>query len=287
MPKDITLGADPEFGLMQGRSVVSAGDVIPNGTDREFGCDGGGTAAEIRPRPSTDPLAIVGESRRILQSGAYEFPETLRYKWKAGNVVEGQPLGGHIHFGFLNNQVDRGVVIRALDTFLAQSCVLIEGVDEARARRCNSGYGHLSDHRQQNWGIEYRVLGSWLTSPYIAAGILCLAKSIAYEAAYKELKWGSGLLVSADDFNHATSPKIRNNVEKLWKTVEKFHLYKLYKPYINIIECLIKNKCSWFPKGGMRQAWGIIEAKPDKKLSMHQVTLESIWHPVLKLEDLE
>jgi hypothetical protein len=52
---------------------------------------------------------------------------------------------------------------------------MIENPRSASLRR--KRYGNLADFRIKKYGgFEYRTLGSWLVSPEITRGVLCLAK---------------------------------------------------------------------------------------------------------------
>lgn len=282
---DFKLGADPEFGFVRanGESVASASEVIDYADDDgQFGVDGGGEVAEIRPSPSEDPAEVVGNIRKAMQKGILHSPNSLRYQWKAGSMAGGCPIGGHIHFGTLdlqNRRVNVRTLVSMLDVYLAQIAILMEDPDEARGRRCDTEYGKLGSYRDQPWGFEYRCLGSWLTSPYVAAGVLALGKAIVHETLFNGLadEGKTHLRPDNNHFNNATMEELHKRFRPLWGDITKFELYKKYASHINLVKKLIGGKLTWFPKCGMRDAWGLVDVKPGRTVEMPSTTLEKVW----------
>jgi hypothetical protein len=282
---DFKLGADPEFGFVRanGTDIASASEVIDYADDDgQFGVDGGGEVAEIRPTPSEDPTEVVGNIRKAMQRGIINSPNSLRYQWKAGSMAGGRPVGGHLHFGTLdlqNRRVNVRTLVSMLDIYLAQIVILLEDPDEARGRRCDSEYGHLGGYRDQPWGFEYRTLGSWLTSPYVATGILALGKAVVHETLFNGLADDGKTHIRPDvnQFNQATMEELRKRFRPLWADISKFELYKKYSKYIGLVRTLVAGKLTWFPKCGMRDAWGLVDAKPGKAVDMPHMTLNKVW----------
>ena len=185
--EDFTIGADPEFCCFK-----SGGDVVPadNYSERNcFGADGGGTAFEVRPDFSTNPLRVVSNIHKSLLQLVMKTPEFMDMEWQAGSWCEtpGQPLGGHIHFGGLPRSPGVETCCNWLDQYVGSLSLLIENYEEGKHRR-DDGYGLKSDYRTNDHGFEYRTCSSWLTSPYIAAAILCLAKATVHECANRKGK---------------------------------------------------------------------------------------------------
>ncbi|MEI2396352.1 putative amidoligase domain-containing protein, partial [Paenibacillus phytohabitans] len=102
-------------------------------------------------------------------------------RWRAGGMpLRGWALGGHLHFSGVTLCAP---LLRALDNYLALPMLLLEDV-RAAARRPR--YGVLGDFRRQpHGGFEYRTLPSFLVSPVIAKGAVCLAHLIV--SHYEEL----------------------------------------------------------------------------------------------------
>lgn len=282
---DFKLGADPEFGFVRanGEDIASASEVIDYADDDgQFGVDGGGEVAEIRPTPAEDPAEVVGNIRKAMQKGMVNSPNSMRYNWKAGSMAGGCPTGGHLHFGTLNlqtRQVNVQTLVSMLDVYLAQIAILLEDPDEARGRRCDSDYGRLGDYRNQPWGFEYRCLGSWLTSPYIAAGILALGKVVVHETLFNGLATEGKTHLRADNeqFRNAKMEELRKRFKPLFSEVQKMELYKKHSKHINVLKRLINAKLTWFPKCGMRDAWGLVDAKPGRIVEMPSITLSKVW----------
>lgn len=285
--QDFKIGADPEFGFKKNGRIIEAVDIIEcecEDTD-QFGLDGCTSIAEIRPKPSANPLKVVSDIAKVLHDGVERNPETATLEWKAGSIVsDDTPIGGHIHFGThavnYANKPGREVFLDTLDRYLAQTVILLEDPREAETRR-NDEYGGLSDCRDQPWGFEYRTLSSWLTSPYIAQGVLCLAKAIVWETMYNGLGDHDDEItdVIQDDFMAARLDPIRKKFENgLWRDIRKFELYKKYKKPIDLLHTLIEKRRNWFPTCGMKVAWGI-ESIPDVG-PMKRTTLKTIWSGV-------
>jgi len=287
LSKSFLLGADPEFGLMRGDKTI-----VPKLlSNHQFGLDGCGRIAELRPDPAESPQELVANIKKILQS--VPFRDITKYSWKAGNMAGENPIGGHIHFGngkFHTNYAGRGKypnekAAAVLDTFLAVPIALIEDKEEASQRRTFS-YGNLGNFRSQIWGIEYRTLGSWLVSPEIATSTLALAKVLMYEFLFKrlrvaELGYGSGGARIPSGINEGMfDSRNREYLLGLFNTakprIESCYLYPEYKDEINLIFDLIASNKNWFDDFGkdMRKTWDI------KFPDLRKVNLASIWKKV-------
>ena len=92
---NITIGADPEFGLVDHRGMLRRGsNVVPH--DGRFGSDG--PSVEVRPPPDRDHLVVVNRIEEILRNP----PEAAEpYKWQGGATYRDENrvywFGGHIH----------------------------------------------------------------------------------------------------------------------------------------------------------------------------------------------
>ena len=278
--RDFKIGADPEMGFVKGGSLIQARSIVTGSTSTKFGLDGCSAIAELRPDADEDPLAVVESIQGTMLRGANTNYETLNdeIEWKAGSYVINQPIGGHIHFGVRGMGLKADRAIGSLDTWLAQPVLLLEDKEEAVQRRKNHGYGHLADHRPQPWGFEYRTLGSWITSPQVAAGVLCLAKTIMWEVINHDLSphvHPTDITPYGDDtFILADMPKFRAKFPTLWEHVKKMELYEKYKEPIDFIGSLIERKAKWFPKCGTKEAWEI----KDTRIKMETISTTSIWN---------
>lgn len=267
---DFTLGADPEFVCVDGRTLVESG-AYTNNYD-QFGCDGNGIIFEARPEPATNPLEVVSNIHDIFARKVHADKQFAKFHWKAGSFYADMSLGGHIHFGIPNKKIDTRTCAQILDNYLAVLTALIEHKNQALRRR-QGNYGHPTDTRVQDWGFEYRTCASWLTSPYVAAAVLCLAKTVMYELANNP-RFEPRLVVRNDDIMNMDTETLLSYFPDLWKDITSMELYQQYKPYIDLIYFLIKKKLTWFPSTSLKEAWGLVDltiAKEDK------LKMDVIW----------
>lgn len=303
MPKvEFKLGADPEFLCASRNITVYASDHIHkftrenqsvDGIDSqdpisrsEFGRDGAGTPFEIRPKPETDPVKLVMNIREILSTASRLTPTLYQYDWLAGSYRKGCSIGGHIHFGIRSvtggNTSTYEVLTRILDDYLGIVTTLVESHEEGKLRRA-TGYGCPGQWREQPHGFEYRTPGSWLTSPYIATGILCLGKTVVNEVLGKtgfkfrhhattgELPSPLGV---SDKIRLSKMPDLIAVFDSVWEDITKMELYKEYKQYLEVLRFLIVNKRTWYPSVSMKEAWGISEISIPMPKS---VSINDVW----------
>lgn len=267
---DFTMGADPELTCMEGRKIVESG----NYTDESamFGCDGNGVTFEIRPSPSMDPLQVVTNIHEIFVKQAKTEPRYLKYKWMAGSFFYGYPMGGHIHFG-TKGKVEIKTAVTHLDHYTGSISMLIEQTNQGKARR-KYGYGKMGDYREQHHGFEYRTPSSWLTSPYVAAAMLCLSKTVIYELLNNpNFDWKAH--VSSKNFNQMEVEAVRAKFPDIWKDITQMSQYQVYKPYIDLLYHLITKKLTWFPNSTMKEAWGLVDVT---KYQKNKFDIGMIWN---------
>src|SRR3990170_866675 len=131
---------------------------------------------------------VVSEFQRIFKSYARTKPEITKFQWRAGSYVGNYPIGGHLHYGFVfekedERQPDYRQIVHTLDVYLGSLVLLFEDCVEAVNRR--RSYGQLSGYRSQNWGVEYRVLPSFIVNPSITEAVLTIGKVVVSEIANK------------------------------------------------------------------------------------------------------
>jgi hypothetical protein len=107
------------------------------------------------------------------------YPYVREYQWRAGAHLDGDGIGGHVHFG--RKRPTRTQEIAGLDgvtsLFRQLNCFSNKDWDKrigGDAR--HQVYGDYGDFRPQLHGYEYRTLPSWLCSPLKAFFVLTLAK---------------------------------------------------------------------------------------------------------------
>jgi hypothetical protein len=277
--KSFTLGADPEFLCCNPSGVISnAGDFFNRGSHTgidHFGLDGCGRIFELRPDPFEEPLEVVCHIKDILATHSFGKPSLVKQTWKSGSYHNGHALGGHIHFGYKPLNTHPESYCKTLSLYLGAILILVEKKDEALNRR-HTGYGGFIDFRQQTHGLEYRTPSSWLTSPFIAAATLCLAKVVGDEIINHSLKYKNGI-IGDTWIREVNKVELRKAFPKIWADIEKMNLYGKYAEYINLFKFLIENKLTWYPKHSMKEAWGIVDKN---KIMTQKTTIESIWEGV-------
>jgi hypothetical protein len=200
----ITIGADPEFGLVEkpGNILARGCNILPEAG--EFGSDGPGV--EVRPAPSSDHLAVVKNIRSILASPPAAVE---KYAWQGGATFQDPNrvywFGGHVHLGRPGQIEERDAkpiyckIATILDSLLALPLVRFDAPNPQKRRNgCPHGYGKAGRYdvgdasasirvAREGGRFEYRVLsGLWVTHPTLAKIALGTAKCIA-ETAYARI----------------------------------------------------------------------------------------------------
>ena len=196
--EDLTIGADPEFALVnpQTRRFKYASHAFPG--PGELGSDG--PLAEVRPPPSTDTSKVVQSISNILRKG---HPDITDFDWYTGATYKSPNhpderivhIGGHIHIGdpkSLPVALKNGVysqIIRVLDETIAMPLVRIDCPEPYLRRNTEhhgyGRYGRWGDQRPQEGRFEWRVLsGLWLAHPTFAEAILTTTKAVS-ESCYQ------------------------------------------------------------------------------------------------------
>ncbi|WP_405113857.1 hypothetical protein MHH28_08310 [Paenibacillus sp. FSL K6-1217] len=252
----LLMGMDPEFLLLRestGR-VVPASRYLP--MDGVAGCDAGppGThgvfpVAELRPAPRGEPRALLAQ----LMSAAREADRLIAdrsLRWRAGGMpLRGWALGGHLHFSGVTLCAP---LLRALDNYLALPLFLLEDI-RAAARRPR--YGVLGDFRPQpHGGFEYRTLPSFLVSPVIAKGAVCLAHLIV--SHYEDLPLRP---LDREDLHAAfysgSKPPLRTAWPPLEAQLRALGGYAAAARWIDPMLRAIAEQQSWDESRDIRSSW--------------------------------
>lgn len=245
----LTIGADPEFvfidpknGEMRAANVLLR-DIDPQvgltNQDTRFGVDGHNATAEIRPEYADTPEKLVGNIETALKMYQKVKPEIYNnYAWFGSTNLD--PLGGHIHFGHpdLTNDEPEGFALRErltynLDSLLGIPIMYLESLRDSDSRKIS--YGRLGDSRRQPWGIEYRVLPSWLASKKLAEAILSLAYAITYDTIEygldaTDLRQTRGV---SDLFNRNGRHLLRPALREARRQITELRLYSRYQKEID------------------------------------------------------
>ena len=276
---EITIGADPEYGFISNGGIVSASGCV-RGSEGEFGVDGCGRVAELRPPYSTSPTGLVDNIYTVLKNGHAEHEAIRAFRWKAGGMACDEPIGGHIHFGHskLCQGAYQAKLGLALDRTLAVLCLMVEDGEEALNRRIGSNYGSLggsSSYRPQTHGVEYRVLASWLTSPEDAKAILSLAYLIASYFDNEDVMDEAGSIPGFDNQSFRECDKIglMYYIPPIIKFIRNLPAYEKYEKEISHLFRLIKNQKIWACEGDMKETWGLSAVEMKKKTVRKEVEL--------------
>src|SRR6185369_5130790 len=194
----LTIGSDPELYIGQylpdGKTVSyksASSYIVDNDHTKPFGLDGHSSTAELRPRPSSDPLKHADSIKRIILR--YRTDEKYKDLYTMGffSTTPVTSIGGHIHIG--HEKLREGTysirdykdtLVTALDSLLSFPLMFIEEPENAKKRK--RSYGALSDVRGKSYGIEYRTPSSWLATEQLTRSVLCTAYTIAYEVLEKD-----------------------------------------------------------------------------------------------------
>lgn len=279
--KDFTIGADPEFLVLDDRSRLVESKIHDYSFANfgNLGHDGSGINRifEARPSPSFNPLVVTKNIHGILFEKFKLTPHFHKYRFKAGSFHRPSetPMGGHIHMGgphCLSTAMNYDDVTEVLDNYVGAISVILEDADEGlRRRRYNdSHYGFAGDFRTQPFGAEYRVCGSWLVSPHITNAFLCLFKIVVFEYINNK-SFPFRRHDCESDFYYMNVSNILKRFGALWNDIQAMKLYPEYKPYVDVLYNLINKKLSWFPKVGLKEAWGIFPVRLERPKPMPKI----------------
>ena len=200
--EDITIGADPEFVVVDPKTLsFKYAENIP-GFPRSGTLGSDGPLAEVRPPPSNNIEGIIKNIRSILSKGSKG--SLSPYAWLAGATYKNPTkrnerclhIGGHIHLGDPlilpqnNKEIAYRQIIRMLDELMAIPLVKIDGPNAFLRRNTvhTNGYGKYGlwgDTRPQVGRFEWRVpSGLWMAHPDFARAVLGTAKAIT-ETSYQ------------------------------------------------------------------------------------------------------
>lgn len=178
---DYKIGADPEVVLVdEDGSPLSADDYLSYET-QGIGTDGCGETAEIRPKPSNSILAVVASIRMLMQ----DFRAETKFDFVSGALYDGQTLGGHVHFGYVEptsgcncntaTPIIMNDAVREIDKVYFPWEEGIANKNEIK-RREDRGYGGRNAWKAQPHGFEYRTPFSWLYNPTMAVAAIGLCE---------------------------------------------------------------------------------------------------------------
>lgn len=272
--EEITVGADPEFGLINDQGMLVRGNNVVKKAGA-FGSDG--PAVEVRPAPSVEHLSMIGNIADILKNPP---DAVVPYKWQGGATFtcpsRNYWFGGHIHLG-RPAQIDPYAAIEycypgianVLDHLLAFPLVRFDTPDpQFRRMGCPYGYGMAgtgdtgdanASVRSHNDRFEYRVLSAlWLTHPTLAKIIVGATKAIAesvytkiaekgfdYEWVYSPGSWkefgiGNNQKTILDIINRSKGSSVtRDHLTKWRKQIRDLARFDDYAEELNALIALV------------------------------------------------
>ncbi len=267
---EITLGADPEFGLIDPRGrLVNPGSVIRHTNGDRFGIDGCGRVAELRPDPAKTPKELVENIRHILQTGVNENPHTALHIWKAGSTAAEEPIGGHIHIG--NNSLcdmrEAERVAKVLTKIVTPLALMAEDRDEAIDRRVGTSYGAVDGEnlwREQPWGMEFRTLCSWLMGPREAESILTLTYIVG--AQFDDKEWMNLAMAlpmpESEHFIDCNKKVMSIYLTNIARVLKKAPVFKEFRSGLDFLFDTICSGKSFDHQQDMKKSWGLTYEVP-------------------------
>ena len=228
---DFLIGADPEIVLVKpDDTLLKVRGMIPE--QGQFGVDGHGYIAELRPEPAIFPKDLTENLRTALAS---RYHTLKNYRWQVGPWLFEKPLGGHVHFGVDMNDLS----VEAIEKLMPIILALIEPQQQALQRRShsfyrNTPYGLLGDVREKDWGWEWRVPSSFIVSPGVTTAVFALCKAIIYEQitngkkAYNNLPASTRTLLSfnTNDFNSCNRKAFLPLLPPLWDLFKTYSYFQ-------------------------------------------------------------
>ncbi len=273
MSNKITIGCDPEYGLVKDGRLIMPNEAVHDTVGGTFGIDGSGRVAELRPPYASSPAILTKNIKKVLQDGIEVNPGVLTFKMKAGSSVVNEPIGGHIHFG--NPSLRKPEVARrlaeALDKTVSILTLMVEDQDEALSRRVGTTYGQpfTGNYRDQAWGMEYRVLPSWLTTPEECEAVLSLSYIVAHEFHDDDIMQEACSLPAYDSLAFRECDKIGLMywIPHVVDFIKRLPKFDEYESAIRPLFKLIKNQKVWSCDKNMVDTWNLRPAKTQRRVA--------------------
>ena len=223
--KAITIGADPEFVIVRKdtKEFVYAAEVLPCSTSAQLGTDGASSTGEMRPTPNkkwqevyADIELLINELRERIGEDEFE-------------VIAGSgyyvPTGGHIHIGdrFRTHAPTRN----QLDNWERWITIPLNEVSD---RSYRGRYGTPREIRYQEHGFEYRSPLSWIVTPTICKGVLCLAHVIGRQP-HDQYRTKEALFKAAGQKEQVIINEYLNALEELRVSNKKLEQIDLFQAW--------------------------------------------------------
>lgn len=265
----VSIGADPEFVILNNRLDMLPARNYFRGTRATLGTDGCSAVAEIRPKWKWNAVELTRTIRNILRRAKAKIPRDAIMV--AGNGWKEYATGGHIHLGIGSGSSGRqdlalllpnsGDIIKALDLVT----IALASIDEKSFLRLRhkGHYGNLSEFNNVAWGIEYRSVPSWLTTPAICSATLALAHAICID---KKLGKNLNKIV-------ALSTKLKNRMSN-WNLGDCELTVEERTQIIKVVKNLTAYKQNW---NNYKILIDHLLLRLEKKILLPNVIDESLW----------
>jgi hypothetical protein len=224
----------------------------PNGFAGTLGTDGNESIGEMRPLEESCPkrhfrnlVAVVSETLDTLSG----------YVIAAGNGGR-RATGGHLHFSYhapligqpaWYDRTDTDIWQREMYFLVGSTCHYLSDPFTLE-ERSYEGYGKLADYRGYlPYHIEYRAPGSWLMTPEIAEGLLCLAFVVAQ--AHRSIPVPS---IRCESWISQLPKK-----SEIMRTVERLPLFPTFEDEIRPLLNMLRKGKKWPEVDNLHDTWAV------------------------------
>jgi hypothetical protein len=289
--REITLGCDPEFFFVDKNN----GNLLrANSFLHKYGEVGNdGILVEIRPRPSTTPIGLYKNIKKLLLSTReiishntiYNHEDIMLYGASSYKNIE---AGFHLHFGLPNRLLGKKPtsiavlrqVAKVMDYYIGMLSVISEGSSDCKRRTSMYvNYGKPSDFRVDNRTMEYRVVGgNLLRHPTLTLGIITVGAIVVQDIVdkfnslthgFKDLHWAMNdrrlldvypnITNTINTYNLICSPTDYNARSVLGNIIKDIRLMSKYKENMqqteNFFTSLVEN---YQYSNNIEENWGSI-----------------------------
>jgi hypothetical protein len=241
---NITIGADPEFGIYQDGEMVDAQDIEELSLVSKLGNDG--VAIEIRPNGSHDHLQVINDAIQLLKKKGSKVIGKYDWKATAGGMCRNifRSFGGHIHIGtprIVKLPRYEGTFIaisEALNDLVALPLVNLDIHYGHERRNIGTRYGNPTTSDAVRTDLdgrwEWRVpSGVIMASPDLFEAVIGTTKACV-EAMYTDM-------ANAGDFNDKALKELSSDAGELFKKLQR------------IDKNTVNNLLIESPKGGLEK----------------------------------
>lgn len=216
--------------------------------DGEIGCDGCSVVGELRPLQGKTPNEHHNNILQLIKE--IDIPNNLQIR--AGTVVDGYAIGGHIHLGIPGLTLP---VVSPLSVYLSKHAGTLlrklELPEHLYIRGlCECGYGRYGSFNRTGYGIEWRMPASWLVSSEITLSALSLAHVVASEFIRSPEVLGIPSLES-----QKKTVASKHNIPRLITKVESMREYSAYREELEPLFQMLTNGERWNPSIDIRETW--------------------------------